>query len=92
MSGSKKYNVFDFPLHEVTTESIRLSESERKKYKHNLEKILESIINQMKTDETFKCLYRNMGYTGSSYENLKISKPDEFDINLIFVWPTDACQ
>ncbi|KAK7873058.1 hypothetical protein R5R35_000342 [Gryllus longicercus] len=92
MSGSKKYNVLDFPLHEVTTESIRLSENERKKYTHNLEKILESIINQMKTDETFKCLYRNMGYTGSSYENLKISKPNEFDINLMFVWPTDACQ
>ena len=34
-------------------------------------------------DELFGALYREMYYSGSYYDGLKIGKPNEFDLNLV---------
>jgi hypothetical protein len=33
-------------------------------------------------DETFSVLYKQPHYVGSFYENLRVGRPNEFDINL----------
>ena len=35
------------------------------------------------SDELFNVLYREIYFSGSYYDGLKIGKPDEFDLNLV---------
>ncbi|KAK7865190.1 hypothetical protein R5R35_012046 [Gryllus longicercus] len=88
--NEKKYNALDSALQEITSSAIRLSEKDKKCYNDHLKQVLECIVKQMKNNDVFKFLYKNNVYTGSFYENLRISKPDEFDINLIFVLPAEC--
>lgn len=45
--------------------------------------LLDVMLNEMKrVDETFREMYRQPHFVGSYYENLRVGKPCEFDINL----------
>ena len=35
------------------------------------------------SDELFNALFREIYFSGSYYDGLKIGKPDEFDLNLV---------
>ncbi|KAG8194511.1 hypothetical protein JTE90_013263 [Oedothorax gibbosus] len=51
-------------------------------------RFLSSFIEEMKKhDELFGKLYQKNVYTGSFYSDLRISEPDEFDINLVLKMP-----
>ncbi|KAF4530402.1 hypothetical protein B566_EDAN018382, partial [Ephemera danica] len=45
------------------------------------------VINGLKEDKLFEKLFFELAGTGSFYEGLKVSKPDEFDLNLIMRLP-----
>jgi hypothetical protein len=40
----------------------------------------------------FEKLYKEIKWTGSYYEGLKISKPDEFDLNIVLKMPVEDDQ
>lgn len=41
----------------------------------------------MKNNTSFKMMFQNISYNGSYYDNLKIGKPEEFDLDLVMVFP-----
>jgi hypothetical protein len=48
------------------------------------------MLNKMKTiDETFKVLYKQLHFSGSYFENLRVGHPSEFDINLELQLPVN---
>ncbi|CAL1272267.1 unnamed protein product [Larinioides sclopetarius] len=63
---------------------IKLDENLIRENNEILQSFLSSFIEEMKkNDELFKLLFQRVHYTGSFYHDLRISKPDEFDLNLI---------
>ncbi|XP_055947872.1 cyclic GMP-AMP synthase-like receptor isoform X2 [Argiope bruennichi] len=63
---------------------IKLDEILIKENNEILHSFLSSFIEAMKrSDEIFKLIYQRVHYTGSFYHDLRVSQPDEFDINLI---------
>lgn len=53
-----------------------------------LKHFLDTFIDEMKKiDPLFAELFQKLHYTGSFYSDLRISEPDEFDINLILKLP-----
>jgi hypothetical protein len=46
----------------------------------------------MKEDEVFKAVYGQQYFQGSTYENLRVGSPDEFDINLELRLPVDCAE
>ncbi|GIY39887.1 cyclic GMP-AMP synthase [Caerostris darwini] len=68
--------------------SIKLDENLIRENNEILQMFLSSFIEEMKnTDKIFKLLYQRPHFTGSYYSDLRISKPDEFDINLVLHLP-----
>jgi hypothetical protein len=45
-----------------------------------------------KQSSLFEKLYKEIKWTGSYYEGLKISKPDEFDLNVVINMPDEDGQ
>jgi len=45
------------------------------------------LLNGLKEQKLFNLLYKEIAWTGSYYEGLKISDPDEFDLNIVFKMP-----
>ncbi|CAB3384835.1 Hypothetical predicted protein [Cloeon dipterum] len=43
-----------------------------------------------KKSKAFELIYQKIAWTGSFYEGLKISHPDEFDLNVVFRFPFKA--
>lgn len=41
------------------------------------------------TDALFKALYEQVFYGGSYYDSLKVSNPDEYDLDLLLRLPAD---
>jgi hypothetical protein len=39
--------------------------------------------------ELFRILFKRVAFVGSYYEDLKISRPDEFDLNIVLQFPFD---
>ncbi|CAL1286148.1 unnamed protein product [Larinioides sclopetarius] len=64
--------------------TIKLDESLVRENNELLHSFLPSFIDEMKRrDPLFNKLFQRVHYTGSFYHDLRISQPDEFDINLI---------
>ncbi|PRD24191.1 UNVERIFIED_CONTAM: hypothetical protein NCL1_44473 [Trichonephila clavipes] len=77
-------------LKEILKE-IKLDENLIKKNNELLKYFLTTFIEEMKgKDDLFKLLYQKPHYTGSYYSDLRISQPDEFDINLVLHLPFKA--
>ncbi|GBM38621.1 Cyclic GMP-AMP synthase [Araneus ventricosus] len=63
---------------------IKLDENLIRENNEILQSFLSSFIEEMKKkDELFNLLFQRVHYTGSFYHDLRISQPDEFDLNLI---------
>ncbi|GFQ91832.1 cyclic GMP-AMP synthase [Trichonephila clavata] len=70
---------------------IKLDDKLIKENNEILKKFLASFIEEMKIrDDIFKLLYQKPHFTGSYYSDLRISQPDEFDINLVLNLPFKA--
>lgn len=50
--------------------------------------VLNKLIKQMKTDKLFLALYKDIYYTGSYYEGLRVKNATEFDLNFVL----DFCK
>ncbi|XP_068085014.1 cyclic GMP-AMP synthase-like receptor isoform X2 [Anabrus simplex] len=84
----KDYHKLDAPLSEILS-SMKLKDDERKEANKYLIEIIENeVIPAMQdVDEFFKIVYKRLTPSGSYYENLKISKPNEFDRNVELAIP-----
>ncbi|GFT16929.1 cyclic GMP-AMP synthase [Nephila pilipes] len=70
---------------------IKLDENLIKTNNEILKDFLSTFIEEMKKkDDIFKLLYQKPHFTGSFYSDLRISQPDEFDINLVLNLPFKA--
>ena len=70
-------------LEEIYVEKVKLDEEERDKSNRIIEFIREVLIRRMcENNGFFNTMYRELYYTGSSYDGLKICEPDEYDLNL----------
>lgn len=70
---------------------IKLDDNLIKENNEILKKFLDTFIDEMKkNDDLFKLLYQKPHFTGSYYSDLRISQPDEFDINLVLNLPFKA--
>lgn len=53
-----------------------------------LKQFLDAFIDEMKLrDPLFAILYSRIYYTGSYYSDLRVSAPDEYDLNLVLKFP-----
>lgn len=53
-----------------------------------LKQFLDTFIDEMKLrDPLFAILYSRIYYTGSYYSDLRVSAPDEYDLNLVLKFP-----
>ncbi|XP_067008234.2 cyclic GMP-AMP synthase-like receptor [Anabrus simplex] len=85
----RKYRVLEEHLNKLTKTEISLDEQEQKRYNNYLGEVLKRFVPAMKeNDPLFDCTFKRFLYAGSSYENLKVGKPNEFDINLEFKLPS----
>ncbi|XP_015925564.1 cyclic GMP-AMP synthase-like receptor isoform X2 [Parasteatoda tepidariorum] len=67
---------------------IKLNDALIKENNQILHDFLNTFVAKMKEeDELFKFLYRELYFTGSFYSDLRVSMPDEFDINMILKLP-----
>lgn len=74
----------DTVLNLVHRKFIKLQIDEVKETKCLLDEIVKDLINRMKNqDPLFRRLYQKMVFCGSFYKDTKISKPNEFDLNII---------
>lgn len=84
----KKYKPLENVLQTINSKYIALSEQAVKKNNNILQQVLTSLTNKMKEcDDRFKFMYQNSYFGGSFYDKLKISDPNEYDIDLIFKIP-----
>nr|XP_022908812.1 cyclic GMP-AMP synthase-like isoform X1 [Onthophagus taurus] len=88
MAGEAKNYVFMEPvLQEINKNFVSLPENMKKQY-NIYQVVIGSIIDKMKeTNPLFSNLYRELFYGGSYYDGLKISKPEEYDLDLLMSIP-----
>lgn len=68
--------------------TVKIDPNIEKQNKRILNEFLDRMLPAMKlNDPDFAKIYQKLYYTGSYYENLRISDPNEFDINLILKLP-----
>lgn len=72
-------------LDDIFKRQIILNKDEVKRARSIVKDIIcRDFVNQMKReDKLFDSLYHSIYYTGSFYQGLRISKPDEFDLNVV---------
>lgn len=79
-------------LNNINNKYITLKTNEVKYNNRLLKSTLEKMINAMKDlDSLFKTIYEQPFFGGSFYDDLKVGKPDEFDLDLLMVVPK-LCQ
>ncbi|XP_035207862.1 cyclic GMP-AMP synthase-like [Stegodyphus dumicola] len=75
-------------LKEILRTKIKLDEEMEKTNNAILKEFMTTFVAEMKEkDEVFATVYQKPFYAGSYYSDLRISKPDEFDINLVLKFP-----
>lgn len=84
-----KYNKFDRWFENLLRSVLKIDNSERKEFVEAFNEIIEALLEKMgENNPLFRYLYRTIAPAGSSWEDLRICKPDEFDVNVILL-PTD---
>ena len=74
----------DDALREVNDNIMKLKKIDIQKSNQILDWLKNDVVNAMKkNDELFKSLFREIYYSGSYYDGLKIKEPDEFDLNIV---------
>lgn len=77
-------------LQEINREKIQLKDEEIKRNNQLLHEMMEFFIGEFKKDSFFNSIYERFFFGGSFYDGLKVGKPNEFDIDLVFTLPTTA--
>ncbi|KDR17224.1 cyclic GMP-AMP synthase-like isoform X4 [Zootermopsis nevadensis] len=87
-------NRLDEHLQKLLRQGVTLKGDEVKEANCSLQNVLLNIMQpKMKSiDETFRELYKQPHYVGSFYENLRVGRPDEYDINLELQLPMDESE
>ena len=71
-------------LREVNDNVMKLNDEDISKSNQIIEFLKTDVVNAMKqSDPLFNVLYREIYFSGSYYDDLKIGKPDEFDLNFV---------
>ena len=71
-------------LCEIHNNIMKLDKTATTKSNHIIEWLKTDIVNAMKkNDELFEYLFREIYFSGSYYDGLKIREPDEFDLNIV---------
>ena len=71
-------------LREVNDNVMKLNDKDISKSNQIIEFLKTDVVNAMKqSDPLFNVLYREIYFSGSYYDDLKIGKPDEFDLNFV---------
>ena len=71
-------------LEEIYVEKVKLDEEEQDKSNRIIEVFREVMIRRMCANNgLFHAMYRELYYTGSFFDGLKICEPDEYDLNLV---------
>jgi hypothetical protein len=74
----------DDALREVNDNIMKLKEIDIRKSNQVLDWLKNDVVDAMKkNDELFNSLFREIYYSGSYYDGLKIKEPDEFDLNIV---------
>ena len=74
----------DDALREVNDNIMKLKKIDIQKSNLILDWLRNDVVNAMKkNDVLFKSLFREIYYSGSYYDGLKIRGPDEFDLNIV---------
>ncbi|XP_044737675.1 cyclic GMP-AMP synthase-like [Chrysoperla carnea] len=88
LENDTKYDVVESELHYINSKFISLNAEERKETNAFFYKFIPSFVNRMQdVDILFDSMFQSILYAGSYYEGLKIGKPDEYDLDLIFKLP-----
>lgn len=71
-------------LCEINDNTMKLNKIDMKKSNLIINWLQNEVVNALKkNDELFNALFREIYYSGSYYDGLKIREPDEFDLNFI---------
>ena len=74
----------DDALQEVNDNIMKLKEIDIRKSNQVLDWLKNDVVDAMKkNDALFNSLFREIYYSGSYYDGLKIKEPDEFDLNIV---------
>ena len=74
----------DDALREVNDNIMKLKKIDIQKSNHVLDWLRNDVVDAMKkNDRLFNSLFREIYYSGSYYDGLKIRGPDEFDLNIV---------
>ncbi|XP_044734831.1 cyclic GMP-AMP synthase-like isoform X2 [Chrysoperla carnea] len=88
--NGNKYNVVDSELNYINSKFISLNDDEKKVTSAFFTKFIDSFVKEMKkADKLFENMYQTILHAGSYYDGLKVGKPDEYDLDLIFKLPID---
>ncbi|XP_063232051.1 cyclic GMP-AMP synthase-like receptor isoform X2 [Bacillus rossius redtenbacheri] len=82
------YWTLDPPLQKILG-CIKINEDERKRNNSVFHNEIGRILTEMKKDVVFKAVFKKLNYNGSTYENLKITSLNEFDLNVELKLPID---
>lgn len=81
-------NPLAYILTEILTKKAKLDEDLVKENNAILNDFLKTFIAEMKgCDKTFALLFQEIYYTGSYYSDLRVSRPDEYDLNIKLKFP-----
>jgi len=72
-------------LKQITANNIKMNPANISKSNKIVEQFVRyKLMNTMKeVDQLFKIMYRDIYYTGSYYDGLRIENPDEYDLNIV---------
>lgn len=76
------------PLIQAILNSTKIRKEEESTCKQFINSVLNNLLESLKKDPDFSCLYKTNYYTGSAYNDLRITSATEFDINLVLRVPS----
>ena len=82
MAFSRKETADD-ALREINENLIKLNDEDIKQSNQIIDWLKFDVVNEMKKDQLFNLLFREIYYSGSFYDGLKIENPNEFDLNFV---------
>lgn len=85
--ATNKYKIFENILQKINQTSIALSREDTKRSNKFLE-VIDQVLQKMRQNNSlFNELFQNKFYGGSFYDNLKVGKPNEYDLDCLLVLP-----
>ncbi|XP_044730046.1 cyclic GMP-AMP synthase-like [Chrysoperla carnea] len=88
LPNGNKYDVVESELNYINSKFISLNYEEKRATSDFFTEFIPSFVKGMKAvDKLFDSTFQSILYAGSYFEGLKVGKPDEYDLDLIFKLP-----